>query len=128
MFVALALLGPLLAVLDGHVLVALLVNAVVATLLWWPVLRILVGGRVGWRALLPGAALNGCGQAVVFALSATYLPPAISGAAAEYGLIGVAVPVISWLVVLGWLLVLSAVLGAELVRGPGAEHPDPEGS
>ena len=119
-FVALALVGPLLAVLDGHVLVALLVNAAVATLLWWPVLRILVGGRVGWRALLPGAALNGCGQAVVFGLSATYLPPAISGAAAEYGLIGVAVPVISWLVVLGWLLVLSAVLGAELVRG-GAE-------
>jgi membrane protein len=119
-FAALAAVGPLLAALDGHVVVALIVNAVVATLLWWPVLRILVGGRVGWRALLPGAALNGCGQAVVFGLSATYLPPAISGAAAEYGLIGVAVPVISWLVVLGWLLVLSAVLGAELVRG-GAE-------
>jgi membrane protein len=116
-FAALVVVGPLLAVLDGHVVLALVANAVVATLLWWPVLRILVGGRVGWRALLPGAALNGCGQAVVFALSATYLPPAISGAAAEYGLIGVAVPVISWLVVLGWLLVLSAVLGAELVRG-----------
>ena len=53
----------------------------------------------------------------MFGLSATYLPPAISGAAAEYGLIGVAVPVISWLVVLGWLLVLSAIL--ERRTGPG---------
>jgi membrane protein len=34
----------------------------------------------------------------------------------KYGLIGAAVPLISWLVVVGLLLVLSAVLGAELVR------------
>jgi membrane protein len=122
-FASLVAVGPVLAALNGHVVVALIVNAVVATLLWWPVLRILVGGRVGWRALLPGAALNGCGQAVVFALSATYLPPAVSGAAAEYGLIGVAVPVISWLVVLGWLLVMSAILSAELAGGGPQDVP-----
>ena len=116
-FAALVALGPVLAGLDGHVAIELIIDAVVATLLWWPIQHVLLGGRVGWRALLPGAALDGCGQAVMLALSAFYLPSAISHASAEYGLIGVAVPVISWLVVLGVLLVLSAILSAELAGG-----------
>jgi membrane protein len=123
---ALVAFGPVLAVLDGHILVELILNAVVATLLWWPIQHVLLGGRVGWRALFPGAALNGCGQAVVLGLSATYLPPAISRASAEYGLIGVAVPVISWLVALGLLLVLSAILSVELA-GRGREEGDGTG-
>jgi membrane protein len=118
-FAALVAFGPAFAVLDGHIVVELIFDAVVATLLWWPIQHVLLGGRVGWRALLPGAALNGCGQAVVIGLSAIYLPSAISDASAQYGLIGVAVPVISWLVVLGLLLVLSAIMSAELARkGP----------
>jgi membrane protein len=31
-------------------------------LVWWPVLRLLVGGRVGWRDLLPGAVVAGVGR------------------------------------------------------------------
>ena len=125
-FAALVALGPILTVLDGHVLVELIVNAVAATLLWWPIQHVLLGGRVGWRALLPGAVLNGCGQAVVLGLSGIFLPSAVSRASAEYGLIGFAVPVISWLVVLGLLLVLSAILSAELARQP-AEPERPPG-
>jgi membrane protein len=117
-FAALVALAPTAAVLDGHLVIELIVNAVVATLLWWPIQHVLLGGRVGWRALLPGAVLNGCGQAVVLGLSAIYLPAAVSSASADYGLIGLAVPVISWLVVLGLLLVLSAILSAELAREP----------
>jgi membrane protein len=117
-FAALVLLWPVIAIFDGYVVIKLILYAVVATLLWWPIQRILLDGRVGWRVLLPGAVLNGCGQAVVVGLSVIYLPSAISSASAKYGLIGVAVPVISWLVVLGLLLVVSAVLGVEMADEP----------
>ncbi|MFC5063756.1 YhjD/YihY/BrkB family envelope integrity protein [Actinomycetospora atypica] len=116
--IALALVGSASAVLDGHLAVELVVHAVAATLLWWPVQSVLLGGRIAWRALLPGAALTGVGQAVVVAVSATYLPAALSREASRYGLLGVAVALLSWLVVLGLLLVLSAVLGAELAERP----------
>jgi membrane protein len=120
--VALALVGPALVLLDGHLVVELVLHAAAATLLWWPVQRVLLGGRIPWRALLPGAALMGVGQAVVVAVSALYLPVALSRDASRYGLLGVAVALLSWLVVLGLLLVLSAVLGAELARRPAASE------
>lgn len=115
---SLALVGPALVLLDGRLAVELVVHAVAATLLWWPVQRVLLGGRVAWRALLPGAALTGIGQALVVAVSAVRLPAALSREATRYGLLGVAVALLSWLVVLGLLLVLSAVLGAELAERP----------
>jgi membrane protein len=120
-FAALGLLGPALAALGNHVLVDVLLSAVAATLLWWPVQRVLLGGRAGWRELFPGAVLNGVGQALVLALSGLYMPVVISHEAEKYGLIGIAVAVVSWLVILGLLLVLSAVFSAELVR----EHVRP---
>lgn len=117
-FAALALLWPALAVLDGHVVVQLVAHALAAIALWWPVQHILLGGHVSWRALLPGAVLTGVGQAVVLGVALLFLPATISNQAARYGLFGVAVAVVSWLLALGLLLVLSAVLGAQLAAGP----------
>lgn len=37
--------------------------AALVVLVYWPVLRLLVGGRVRWRGLLPGAVVAGVGQA-----------------------------------------------------------------
>jgi membrane protein len=105
-------------VLGNHVITTVLISAVAATLLWWPVQRVLLGGRASWKALFPGAVLNGAGQALVIALSGLYMPAVISHEAEKYGLIGIAVAVVSWLVILGLLLVLSAVFSAELVREP----------
>jgi membrane protein len=67
---------------------------------------------------LPGAALTGAGQAGAILVSGLYLPIAISHEAERYGLVGVAIALLSWLVVFGLLLVVSAVLSAELARGP----------
>ena len=54
---------------DGAVLPTVLLRLVVSVLMWWPVQWLLLGRRVGWRRLLPGAALVGMGQVVVIALS-----------------------------------------------------------
>lgn len=108
----LVLIGPVIGRLPAGALLAFVVHTVVAVLLWWPVQWLLLGGRVVWRALLPGAVVAGLGQALVIAVSSAYLPVAISREAARFGLLGAAIVLVSWLVVLGLLLVLAAVLGA----------------
>ncbi|GAY08069.1 YhjD/YihY/BrkB family envelope integrity protein [Pseudonocardia sp. N23] len=124
-FVALTVLGPLLAIVLGSWATGVVAQATGATLLWWPVQYLLLGGRVGWRPLLPGAALTGVGQAVVVVVSGLYLPLVVGREAERYGLVGVAVALLSWLVVLGLLLVVSAVLSAELSSTRPASVPDP---
>lgn len=118
-FVLLALFGPVLAVVVDSPLIRLTVQALCATALWWPVQYLLLGGRIGWRVLLPGAALTGGGQAGAILVSGLYLPIAINHEAERYGVVGVAIALLSWLVVFGLLIVISAVLSAELARTPG---------
>jgi membrane protein len=121
--VVILLAGLVLDGLPGAALVTVVVGLVLSVLLWWPVQRLLLGGRVGWRRLLPGAVLSGLGQVVVIALSGAYLQVAIERQAAEYGLIGVAFVLVSWLIALGFLLVLGAVVGAEAAHDtPRTRH------
>jgi len=124
-FTLIALLGPLLTRLVGVLPLGILTHALVATVLWWPVQRLLLGGRVGWAALLPGAAMTGLGQAVLVGGYGLYMPLLISRDATRYGIFGIAVAIVSWLVVLGVLLVASALFGAECAR---ASTPTPETS
>lgn len=109
----------------GAALVTVAVHLVLSVLLWWPVQRLLLGGRVTWRQLLPGAVLSGTGQVIVIILSGAYLQAAIESQAARYGLIGVAFVLVSWMVVLGLLLVLGAALGAEAAYDPPRLHRPP---
>ncbi|GEL24901.1 hypothetical protein PSU4_38550 [Pseudonocardia sulfidoxydans NBRC 16205] len=112
----LVLLAPLLGWLVGSPLVSLVVYATTALILWWPIQFLLLRGRVAWRALLPGAIVTGIGQALLVTASGFIVPVAASRAAERLGLLGVATVLLSWLVVLGVLLVASAVLGAELAH------------
>jgi membrane protein len=121
--------GSLLRNVPNDVLVVSGVRLVLAVLLWWSVQRLLLGGRVGWRRLLPGALVLGAGQVVVTAVSGLYLQPAIEDHARRYGLIGVAFVLVSWLIGLGLLLVVGTVLSAEMAHHPQAVPgaPRPEG-
>jgi membrane protein len=118
--VLIILVGLLLQGFPGAEVLATLARLVLSVLLWWPVQRLLLGARVGWRQLLPGAVLAGVGQVAVLVVSGLYLQPAIESQAQRYGLIGVAFVLVSWMVVLGLLLVLAAVLGA-LLGGSAAD-------
>jgi membrane protein len=117
--IALVLVAPLVGGTGGA---AVLLRSAAGVLVWWTVLRLLLGGRVGWRALLPGAVVTGVGQALTMALSDLVLPGLIERESARFGLIGVAFVLVSVLVVLGVLLVFSAVLGAELARTEPSER------
>jgi len=52
------------------------------------------------------------------------MPIAVSHSTERLGIVGMAVALLSWLVVLGLVLVVSAVTGAELTRRPEDSQPE----
>ncbi len=76
----------------------------------------MLGARVPWRRLAPGAVVSAVAQVLVGWGGSLWVPHLIERNAGRYGVIGVAVALISWLVVLAFLLVASAVIGAQFGR------------
>jgi membrane protein len=84
--------------------------------LWVMTPWILVGKRIPWTRLLPQALLTAVSLAVFGATSAIYMPRTVTTAAAQFGFIGVAFSLLSWLFVAALILVVAAALGAVLVE------------
>lgn len=117
-FCAYWLLQPvLISVFDG--VVATGVSIALSAALWLFTPWILVGRRIPWHRLLPQALLTTVGVSAFAVTSVVYMPHAVTSAAREFGFIGVAFSLLSWLFVLMLVLVVAAALGAVLVeRGP----------
>lgn len=77
--------------------------------LWTPYILI---GELGWRHLLPGAAVSAVLGALLSAASAIYVPVFMEWSADRYGLIGVAFSFQSWLLAAAFVIVVGAVIGA----------------
>jgi membrane protein len=108
---------PLIADIAGgwwHVVGSLLLGVVE----WLATPYILLGRRVPWRQLRLGAALTAVGMTALGAFSLVYLPHSISSSAKQFGTIGIAFALLSWLVLAGFVLVGSAA-GAAAVRAVG---------
>jgi membrane protein len=110
----LALLSSLASRLPGGSVTALIAQAATAVPAWWLATRLLLNRRVAWRLLLPGAVVSAIAQVAVSSVGSTYVPYLIERNTERYGVIGVAIALISWLVVLALLVVVSAVVGAQL--------------
>lgn len=104
--------GPLLALV-----VAITFGAVAA--LWSPFL--LLSRRVPWRRLVPTALLTAVASLGLSIASAVYMPTAVEESADRYGTIGIAIALVSWLVTIGFAIVLCAAIGAVL----GEPRPEP---
>jgi membrane protein len=84
----------------------------------WVTQHFLLGGRVGWLALLPAAVATAVGLIGLRGVAAMYLSSSISDNATVYGPIGVV------FVLLGWTILASGVLlGAAVVGATLHEHP-----
>jgi membrane protein len=95
----------------GGVLLAVTVTGVTGFVLWLGTPMILLG-RLDWRRLGPGAVVSAFLGAVAGAASAIYVPILMTWSADRYGLIGVAFSIQSWLLVVGFVAVIGAVVGA----------------
>lgn len=92
-------------------------------LVWLATPYVLLGRRLHWQQLLPGASITAVAMTAFGFFSAIYLPHSVSHSAGRFGAIGVAFALLSWLVLAGFVLVGSAAAGAvvsELIE----EHKD----
>lgn len=78
--------------------------------LWWSQ-RLLLGGRIRWRALLPGAAATAIGLVGLRGFSRLVFSPLIASNAVTYGPVGTVLVVQSWLVGVGVVVFGGALVG-----------------
>ncbi|MEU9591609.1 YhjD/YihY/BrkB family envelope integrity protein [Streptomyces sp. NPDC048219] len=128
--VAQAALAGALGAAPGGLVFQTLTGLVVATLFWWWSMHVLLAGAVGWRALRPAAVATGVCWTGLGVFSSRYFSSAIVANEQEYGSIGVVMIILSWLVAVGVVIHLGAVVGRfSLERrarpSPTNDHPDP---
>jgi membrane protein len=111
---ATALLLRSLAAVPNSGLLRTTVQLVTNTLLWWWTSRLLLGGRVSWRRLLPGAALTAVLLVTLTRLSSVFMPPFTRSNLEQFGPLGVVFAVGSWLVLFGGVLVVATVVGRQV--------------
>ena len=101
---------------------ATMLNAVLrfggAFVLWLALQFLLLSRRVPWRELRRAALAAAIGQTVFSFGSALYMPHLIAKDAGNYGIIGVTLALITWLIALSVGIVIIAVVGAELAGVP----------
>jgi membrane protein len=95
----------------GGLLVALTLSGLTGLALWLWTPAILLG-IPDWRRLLPGAIVSGILGALAGVASGIYIPILLKWSADKYGLIGIAFSMQSWLLVMAFVVVVGAVVGA----------------
>jgi membrane protein len=113
---AFALYSILHPLLHGHVSGSLGLGASLAggTIFWLLTPYVILARRLHWRRLVPQAILTAIGMAILRAGSAIYMPHALASSAREFGTIGCAFTLVSWLFATAIVLVGSAAIGASL--------------
>ena len=128
LFVQLIVLSLLASAISGNAaasVLSTLLRLLVAVPAWLVLQYLLLSRRVRPRVLLPGAVVAGAGQIVVSMSSALWMPQVVSTNTARYGLIGVTLALVTWLIVLAAAVVAGAVVSAELgsLSGRRARSP-----
>ncbi|MGY0057739.1 YhjD/YihY/BrkB family envelope integrity protein [Streptomyces sp. LZ34] len=89
----------------------LVLSLLSAVLLWWWTQHLLLGGRVGWLLLLPGAVLAGTGSVALGYASRLLMPRAVDRSLADYGPLGPVFTLLSWLVAVFLIVVAGLAIG-----------------
>ena len=80
---------------------------------------ILLAGRVRPRLVAAGGLLTAVGFASLRRLAALYLPNLVASNQQQFGFLGVAFTLFSWLSACAFVIVVAAVIGAVLAEDPG---------
>lgn len=110
-------------------IVGLLIRTGFAGACWLVIQWLLVDRRVTWRRLVAGAVVLAVAQTLISEVSTIVMPGVISGQSDRYGIVGVALALLSWLTIVCTVLAASSVIGAELAkardRAPHGTPPAP---
>lgn len=104
-----------------------LTRTVIAGAFWMGIGRALSHGRIPVRHLWPGALVGGLGTSAIALWTVTVLPNIFERDAARYGVIGVALGLLTWLLAVCGLTVGVGVVGGQVARAAGwiEARPDP---
>ncbi|MFD4657180.1 YhjD/YihY/BrkB family envelope integrity protein [Kitasatospora sp. NPDC058444] len=91
---------------------------VTATLLWWWTQHLLLGGRIPWLPLLPGAVLTAAALTALAWVSRLYVPHSLSRSVNQFGPLGLVFTLLSWLIVVFTAVTLGIGIGY-VVAGQG---------
>jgi membrane protein len=112
-----------------HGLLLVVLSLAFAAAFWLVTPAVLLARRVPWHRLLPTALLTGFGMTVLSVCSTIWMPRSIAASARQFGVMGVAFALLSWLVGAGFVLVAAAACGAvvderlQRRRRRAAPHP-----
>ncbi len=102
--------------LRGHLAGGVVASLSAVLFLWWSQ-HLLVGGRVRWRALLPGAVATVIGLLGLRVFSRLVFSPLIAANAVSYGPVGTVLVIESWLVGVGVVVFGGSLVGRLLYEG-----------
>jgi membrane protein len=103
-----------------------LVQTLMAVGFWWVITYLLASRRIPWRHLLPGAVAGGVAQSAAGWWTVAFLPGILEKDAGRYGVIGVSLSIVTWLLVLSGITVGVGIVGARIARAVGW-LPDDDG-
>ncbi len=116
-FLVLSLLVGLLRPVPAGSVLAFVLRVVANTAVWLVLQSLLLSRRVPIRRLLPGSVAIGGGSAILGLYSALWMPRLIEENATRYGIIGITFALLTWLILVCFLVVVAAVLSAEMGGG-----------
>jgi uncharacterized BrkB/YihY/UPF0761 family membrane protein len=94
------------------------ISLVSGFVLWTSIPWLLLDRRVAWRRLVPTGLLAGAAASVYGLASTVYMPPLVENYSERYGLFGVTLALVSWLLAVSVILVVTTTVAAELDRAP----------
>jgi membrane protein len=116
--VLLFLARTLTAALPSGWLLGAPLSAAAALLLWTSVPWLLLDRRIRWQRLLPTGVLTTVGTAGYSAATVVYMPDLVASYSARYGLFGVTLALVGWLLSIALIVCGAAVVAVEFDRAP----------
>jgi uncharacterized BrkB/YihY/UPF0761 family membrane protein len=105
-----ALVSQLDHAIPGGFLATFLLSAIATAAVWFVVCWRLPDRRRDWLDLLPGCIAFGVGLSILRIVSRVYLPARFEKSSQLYGSLGVAAVMLAWLLIIGNLIVGSALI------------------
>lgn len=94
------------------------VSLFASLVLWTSVPFLLLDRRVPWQRLLPAGVLAGTAASVYGIATTIYMPRLMTSYSERYGLFGVTVALVGWLLCISIIVVAATVVAAEFDRAP----------
>jgi len=96
------------------------VSVATGLVLWTSIPYLLLNRQVHWRRLLVGGAITAVGTALLSLATTVYMAPLVTQYTEEFGLFGITIALIGWLLSASVILVASTAIGAEFDASQGA--------